>query len=107
MKKTQPILTDGLCFFGLLSVPGGAPTAEPAAGGGRRFQNGDTVVSAERAVCIRVIAPGVRAREDGFHGEEHIRDRNAPACGAKKKAAGAILQDRPRGRVGDRTEYGF
>lgn len=103
MKKTQPIREDGLCFFRLLSVPGGAPTAEPASGGGRRFQNGDNVVSAEGAVCIRVIAPGIRAGEDG----ERIQDRDASACGAKKKAAGAILQDRPCGRVGDRTEYGF
>lgn len=107
MKKTQPILSDGLCFLGLLSVAVGAPTVKPASGGGRRFQNGDNVVSAERAVCIRVIAPGIRAGEDGFYGEERIRDRDAPACGAKKKATGAILQDRPRGRVGDRTEYGF
>lgn len=95
------------CVFRLLSVPGGAPTAEPASGGGRRFQNGDHVVSAEGAVCIRVIAPGIRADEDGFYGEERIQDRDASACGAKKKAAGVILQDRPRGRVGDRTEYGF
>ena len=94
-------------FFGLLSVAVGTPTVKPASGGGRRFQNSNHVVSAEDAACIRVIAPGVRAAEDGFHGEEHIRDRNAPACGAKKKAAGAILQDRPRGRVRDRTEYGF
>lgn len=107
MKKNTAHPHGWAVFFWVAFRAGGAPTVNPASGGGRRFQNGDNVVSAERAVCIRVIAPGIRAGEDGFHGEERIRDRNAPACGAKKKAAGAILQDRPCGRVGDRTEYGF